>query len=71
MTTASELRGLALEAFERSERAALMTDVQWFLKVRRVLSDAADELERRHGNGVDLDGGPAAAANVVRIRGQR
>lgn len=46
MTTAADLRGLAREAFERSERAALMIDVQWLLKLRRVLNEAADELER-------------------------
>lgn len=68
MATAAELRGLALEAFERSERAALMTDVKWFLKLRRVLIETADRLDG--SNVVDLDGGPAAsgAANVVRMR---
>ena len=45
MATGAELRGLAMEAFERSERAALLMDVQWFLKLRRVLTEAADELD--------------------------
>jgi hypothetical protein len=42
MTKGDELRALAREAFERSERADTLAEAQWFLKLRRVLTEAAD-----------------------------
>lgn len=70
MTTAADLRELAHEAFRKSELAACLPDVQWFLKVRRVLWAAADELDRCHGLAADLEGAPGAD-NVVRIEGAK
>lgn len=45
MTKATELRELAAEALRKSEGAAYLHEAQWFLKLRRVLTEAADALD--------------------------